>query len=380
MLIRSLLLFLLIYTFVRNTNLDKSIKICIIGLTLMVLCGIAKEILIFLNLDYWHYNLLIYSFQCLIILTYLIFYNNDIFVEQLKWFIPLISSYIFILLYKSDAEGGIIFAFLCLWMILFLHQNFTKRTFIPLVLMSLSMIYVEASIILLIVAVMMVIAFDQYASSIESKNFRNMELFQRKLLSHQYEEIKEIYMNMRGWRHDYHNHLQTMKAYLAMNELTELDEYIFKLQQDLDAVDNLVKSGNIMMDAILNSKISIMICHNIKVDFKVILPQELKISDVDLCVIVSNLLENAIEACVQIPVEERFIRIYSEVHGSQFYLSIQNSAKYDLDFNDKNYISNKRGEHGFGMKRVQLLVDKYNGFLNLQNEPGIFASEITIPL
>ena len=380
MFIRSLLLFLLIYTFVRNTNLDKNIKIYLIGLVLMVLCGITKEILIFLNFDYWYYNFLIYGFEILIILIYLIFYNNDVFIEQLRWFIPLILSYIFILLYKPYASGGIIFALVCLWIILFFHEGFNKRTFIPLILMSFSMTFVEASNILLITTVIMVIAFDQYSSSMESENFRNMELFQRKLLSHQYEEIKDIYMNMRGWRHDYHNHLQAMKAYLAMNELRELDEYIFKLQQDLDEVDDLVKSGNIMMDAILNSKISIMIRHNIRVDFKAILPQELKISDVDLCVIVSNLLENAIEACMEIPVDERFIRIYSEVHGSQFYLSIQNSAKDNLDFNARNYISNKRGEHGFGMKRVQLLVDKYNGFLNLQNEPGIFASEITIPL
>lgn len=380
MFIRSLLLFLLIYTFVRNTNLDKSIKSCIIGLSLMILCGITKEVLLFLNLDYWYYNLLIYGFQCLIILMYLIFYNNDVFIEQLKWFITLISSYIFILLYKLDVGGGVIFAFICLWIILLFHRSFTKRTFFPLVFMSLAMICVEDSNLLLIATVMMVIAFDQYASSMESENFRNMELFQRKLLSHQYEEIKEIYMNMRGWRHDYHNHLQTMKAYLAMNELKELDEYLFKIEKDLDAVDDLVKSGNIMMDAILNSKISIMMQHNIKVEFKAILPQKLKISDVDLCVMISNLLENAIEACMKIPEKYRFIRIFSEVHGSQFYLSIQNSAKNDLDFNAKNYISNKRGEHGFGMKRVQLLVDKYNGFLNLQNEPGIFASEITIPL
>ena len=379
MFIRSLLLFLLIYSFARNTNLDKNIRIYVIGIVLMVLCGITKEIIVFFNLDYWYYNFLIYGFQGFIISIYLIFYNNDVFIEQLRWFVPLVLSYIFIVSYKPYVGGGIIFAFICLWIILLFHKNVTKRTFIPLILMSLSMIFVEASNSLLIAIVMMVIAFDQYASSKESESYRNMELFQRKLLSHQYAEIKDIYMNMRGWRHDYHNHLQTMKAYLSMNELNELDEYLFKVEKDLDAVDNLVRSGNVMMDAILNSKISIMRRHNIKVDFKAILPEYLKISDVDLCVMVSNLLENAIEACVQIPVDGRFIRIYAEVYGSQFYMSIQNSSKDNSDFNARNYISNKRGEHGFGMKRVQLLVDKYNGFLNLQNEPGIFASEITIP-
>lgn len=379
MLIRILMLFLLIYTFYRNTSLDKNPRIQIIGLALMALCSIGKESLSFLGIDCWYYSLLIYGFQTTVILVYLIFYNNDVFFEQLKWFIPLISSYILIFIFKLDAGGGIIFAFICLWIILFIHKNFTKRTLIPLACMTISMLCIEASNILLITTIMLIIAFDQHADSIKSDNFRNMELFQRKLISHQYEEIKDIYMNMRGWRHDYHNHLQAMKAYLAMNELKELENYLFKIEKDLDEVDDLVKSGNIMMDAILNSKISIMMRQNIKVDFKAVLPEEMKISDVDLCVMVSNLLENAIEACIKIPVEHRFIRIYSEVHGSQFYLSIQNSAENDLGFNERNYISNKRGEHGFGMKRVQLLVDKYNGFLNLQNEPGIFASEITIP-
>lgn len=379
MLVRILLLFLLLYTFIRNTNLDKNIKMKIIGLILIILCSISKEVLIFLNLDYWYYNLLIYGLQITIISIYLIFYNNDVFIEQLKWFVPLILSYIFVMSFKQNVKGGIIFAFICLWIIIIVHKNFTKKMYIYLIIMTLFMICVKESVIFFISIVIMVITFDQYATSIESDNIKNMEIFQRKLLSHQYEEIKEAYINMRGWRHDYHNHLQAMKAYLYMNELKELDEYLFKLEKDLDEVDSLVKSGNLMMDAILNSKITIMMNYNINVDFKAILPEKIKIADVDLCVMVSNLLENAIEACLKIPQEHRFIRVFSEVYGSQFYLSIQNSAMENLDFNAQNYISNKRGEHGFGMKRVQLLVDKYNGFLNLQNEPGIFASEITIP-
>lgn len=379
MLVRILLLFLLLYTFIRNTNLDKNIKIKIIGLILIILCSISKEVLIFLNLDYWYYNLLIYGLQIMIISIYLIFYNNDVFVEQLKWFVPLILSYIFIMFFKQNVKSGIIFTFICLWIIIIVHKNFTKKMYIYLIIMTLFMICVKESVIFFISIVIMVITFDQYATSIESDNIKNMEMFQRKLLSHQYEEIKEAYINMRGWRHDYNNHLQAMKAYLSMNQLKELDEYLFKLERDLDEVDSLVKSGNLMMDAILNSKITIMMNYNINVDFKAILPEEIKITDVDLCVMVSNLLENAIEACLKIPQEQRFIRVFSEVYGSQFYLSIQNSAMENLDFNAQNYISNKRGEHGFGMKRVQLLVDKYNGFLNLQNEPGIFASEITIP-
>lgn len=206
------------------------------------------------------------------------------------------------------------------------------------------------------------------------------ETFQQELLGHQYDEIKTIYLNMRGWRHDYHNHLQVLKAHLAAGKPEEANVYLDELEQDLDRVDTYIKSGNLMIDAILNSKLSLAGQRRIAVNCKVQAPPQLSVEDVDLCVILGNLLDNAMEACDQIPEHQRFLRIYLAVHQSQLYLSIQNSAREELNFNERNYITGKRGSHGFGMRRVQAVVDKYEGFLNLANEPGIFAAEVTLPL
>ncbi len=220
------------------------------------------------------------------------------------------------------------------------------------------------------------IIFMNYQSSFE----KTTQYFQQNVLHNQYEEIKNIYLNMRGWRHDYHSHLQTIKAYLALNQFDEVQQYLSDLEKDLSRVDSYVKSGNLMADAILNSKISIAESRNINVICKAELPEEIVIADIDMCVILGNLLDNAIEACLKIEEGKRFIRIYIAMMKNQLYISIQNSAKEELDFNERNYISTKRGEHGLGMKRVKILIDKYNGYLNLQNEPGIFASEVTVPL
>ena len=206
------------------------------------------------------------------------------------------------------------------------------------------------------------------------------ELFQRDILSCQYEEVKEIYLNMRGWRHDYHNHLQVMKAQIAAGQMEEMKGYLDDLEQNLDRVDTYIKSGNLMADAILNSKLSLAGQKGIRVNCKAVLPETLSVEDVDLCVLLGNLLDNALEACEKIPVEQRFLRIYMVVNKSQLYLSIQNSAREELDFNERNYISTKRGSHGLGMKRVKALADKYEGYLTLANEPGIFAAEVTLPL
>lgn len=206
------------------------------------------------------------------------------------------------------------------------------------------------------------------------------EQFRRDLMEHQYEEIKGVYMDMRGWRHDYHNHMQVMKAQLALGNLEEIQEYLNALEKELDHVDTLVKSGNLMTDAILNSKLTLARRQKIRINCNAKIPERISVEDVDLCVILGNLMDNALEACKQIAEENRFLRIYMKVNKSQLYFSIQNSAKEDPDFNEQNYITKKRGNHGLGMKRVQTTVEKYQGYLNLANEPGIFAAEVTIPL
>ncbi|MCI8529983.1 MAG: GHKL domain-containing protein [Lachnospiraceae bacterium] len=206
------------------------------------------------------------------------------------------------------------------------------------------------------------------------------ERFQRDILGQQYEEIKEIYLNMRSWRHDYHNHLQVMKAQLWAGRVEEMRKYLNELEITLDSVDTYVKSGNLMADAILNSKLSLARQKGIQVNCKAVLPEVISIEDVDLCVLLGNLLDNALEACEQIPVEGRFLRVYMVVNKAQLYASIQNSAKEELNFNERHYISTKKGNHGLGMKRVKALIDKYEGYLNLANEPGIFAAELTLPL
>lgn len=214
-----------------------------------------------------------------------------------------------------------------------------------------------------------------------SQNFiRNTSEFQNQIMLHHYEEVTSVYLNMRGWRHDYHNHIQSIKAYLSLQQYDCVEDYLQELEIDLNKVDHLVRSGNLMVDAILNSKLTLAKNRNIFVVCKVMVPEQLSISDVDLCVMLGNLLDNAIEACEPLEEDKRFIRIYSDIVHSQFYFSILNSAIEDTTFQQKNYISDKRGEHGHGMKRVKLTVDKYDGYLNLKNEPGVFASEIMIPV
>lgn len=209
---------------------------------------------------------------------------------------------------------------------------------------------------------------------------RRISAYQNKLLKNEIEEVHNIYLTMRGWRHDYHNHMQSLKAYLAMDRLEEAAEYLDELERDLDDINLLLHTGNINADAILNSKISLAIKKGIRVDYKATVPETLAVSDIDLCAVIGNLIDNAVEACEKTEPKEQFIRLYIGVLRQQLYLSVSNATNELVRKFDEEYISTKRGNHGHGLKRINHIVEKYGGYINRKNEPGVFVTEIMLPL
>ena len=204
--------------------------------------------------------------------------------------------------------------------------------------------------------------------------------FQDSVLKKQRDEVENVYNTMRGWRHDYHNHMQTLKAYLSMNQTKEMGTYLDHLEEDLDSIDIAIKTGNTSVNAILSSKVSIAQKNDINVNCKATVPPQLKISDVHLCTIIGNLLDNAIESCQKVEPDKRFIRIYIGLFKEQLYISITNATNQTRRQKLIELITTKKGEHGFGLRRIDKIVTQYDGYLNRKNEPGVFATEIMLPL
>ena len=210
---------------------------------------------------------------------------------------------------------------------------------------------------------------------------RQIERFQSELIEKQTREIQNMYRQVRGWRHDYRNHIQNMKIQLSEKNYEKLDGYLDQLADDLDTVDTVIKTGNVMADAILNSKLSIAEKLNVRLNVKANIPEGLSISDVELCSVLGNMLDNAVESCASLPESERFMRVYIGKLKGQLYLSVQNSAG-DVRKEKGFYISTKDdpGQHGYGLFRIDRIAKKYGGYVNRQNEEGVFATEIMIPI
>ena len=122
---------------------------------------------------------------------------------------------------------------------------------------------------------------------------KRIEAYQSDLIRKYCDEVESMYTKMRGWRHDYHNHIQALQASMALENYDEVNAYLRQLNDDLTNVDTTVKTGRVMVDAILNGKMNIAAQNKIAVKAKAKIPEGVPVTNVDLCVIIGNLLDNA---------------------------------------------------------------------------------------
>ena len=209
---------------------------------------------------------------------------------------------------------------------------------------------------------------------------KRIAAYQRELIETHYQEVENMYRQIRGWRHDYRNHIQTMKVLAANGDLEALKNYLSELETDLNTVDTVVKTGNAMADAILNSKISLAQSRRTAVHCDAHIPVQLKMSELDLCCIIGNLFDNAIEASLQLPEEQRLIRVYMDMKGTQLYISFTNfTASKKLPKLGKRFATTKGDGHGFGLVRIDSIIERLDGYLSRNSEDGAFTTEILIP-
>ncbi len=192
-------------------------------------------------------------------------------------------------------------------------------------------------------------------------------------------EVRSIHKEMRGYKHDFHHHLQTLKGQIESGEIERAVAYIEELNKALMNMDTLLKTGNVSLDAILSAKIAQAKAENISVTVKANVPDSLTISDAELSIIVGNLLDNAIEACRTVS-GERFIRIYATMKGNMLYFSMLNTAGEKKKKIGSLFATQKDGMHGFGLRRAEAILEEHGGWVKYNSEDGAFTSEFLVPV
>lgn len=210
------------------------------------------------------------------------------------------------------------------------------------------------------------------------KTYLNLVEYQTEQSEKHLNEVRSIHKEMRGYKHDFHHHLQALKGQLEAGEVERALAYIEQLDNQLMNVDTLLKTGNVSLDAIFSAKISQAKAENIAVTVKANVPDALTISDLELSIIIGNLLDNAIEACRTVT-GERFIRIYISMKGTMLYFSMLNAAGAKKKKTGSLFATHKDGVHGFGLRRAEAILEEHGGWVKYNSEDGAFTSEFLVP-
>ncbi len=209
---------------------------------------------------------------------------------------------------------------------------------------------------------------------------KRIAAYQNGLMETHYREVEIMYRKMRGWRHDSRNHIQVLKSLAEAGDLDALKKYLGELDTEINTVDTVIKTGNKMTDAILNSKISLARSKNIPVKADAHVPVALTTPAIDLSIILGNLFDNAIEASLALPEGKRMIRVYMDMKNTQLYLSFTNFTANKKRRKLNGRFSTTKGQgHGFGLLRIDKLVEQHGGYLSRNSEDGAFTTEILLP-
>lgn len=238
---------------------------------------------------------------------------------------------------------------------------------------------ITAALLLIIITVVMLILYFSLRHSfqklrqMDSINQRNLELEKEQYLS-----LQQKNNDLRKFRHDFHNHIISLQELVRKEQYTELADYINALSME-EIQTYAVSVGNTIADAIINHTIS-RLEPSVQFHYGGQFSKNYFLTDMDLCILFSNLLDNAREAVELCDAANREINLDITADKSTFILTVENSSRPYLPEEIHNLQTKKANKknHGFGLANIRDVVNKYHGAMNLKYADGFFSVYISI--
>ena len=204
---------------------------------------------------------------------------------------------------------------------------------------------------------------------------------QNELLAKNYQVAKESYESNARLYHDMENHFSMIQSYLADGKVEEARAYLDRLGKDRAAYSVERFTGIEAVDYILSQKAELARQQNIETSIHAEYPKDCKIDPVDLCTILTNLLDNALEACRKLPEASAKILSVTIRRINQFIIiQIANSCIEEPVISKGNFKTSKtdKRHHGWGMKNVRLAVEKYHGTMEYEYNKNMFIVSVML--
>lgn len=237
-----------------------------------------------------------------------------------------------------------------------------------------------ASIILVTANIAVFYIIDKQNELIETKE---KLLFTEKHINNQvihYQDLYKYQNEMRIFRHDIRNRLVSL---IGLLKQSQTEKAISEMESNLNWInemnDNIVNSGNPVIDAILQSKLRDAKEKGISIEIFIRFSADVEIDEIELGIILGNALDNAIEAVEKITDgENKTIQFKLISTKDRISISIENPVKDNVDVNNLSTTKANKFFHGYGVERIKQIARKYDGFANFTCENSIFTTNINM--
>ena len=218
--------------------------------------------------------------------------------------------------------------------------------------------------------------------SIEKEKEYEFIQYQNELLVKSIEDNQTVSDEWHRIRHDFNNHMSCIDMLLQMENIEKARNYIQKLTKFSEMQTVGVCVGNTIADAVIRQKLILAKQHQINMEIKGEISSKLQMEEPDLCALMSNSLDNAIEATCQIEdIAKRKIQLTITEKAHELFIQVSNNVKEDIG-QQKVLITTKKDtkRHGVGMRSMHITVEKYKGHLSWQCKEKVFTLNIVLPI
>ena len=200
---------------------------------------------------------------------------------------------------------------------------------------------------------------------------------QFKLAQAEFASLKELQQNAAAYRHDMRHHLTLLQGLAAENRMADIKEYLRTAQSDIDAITPVRFCENETVNLILSAYAAKAAQAGISLSSEATLPDALLLSDTELCSLLANALENAINAAGKVAEREgRIIRLRVYSKNNKLCVDVRNTFMTEPEFSEGLPTTPQDG-HGFGVKSMARIVEKHGGVYRFMVKDGWFIFQAT---
>ena len=238
---------------------------------------------------------------------------------------------------------------------------------------------------MVLILLMNIVIFKLYLSLSKEKElqcFNTVYEQQLNLCNQHMKEKESVMMELRNARHDIKQHFTVLMELLDQHENKTALQYLEKII-DMEPIDNIsvCNTENLVIDSLINAKYAIAIKKQIDFTFDIHIPMQLPFSSADLCIILGNVLDNAIEASAKVKINARYINLYMRLDKNILIITVINPYIGKVNINKNGKLLTQKEipiYHGIGLESVQKVVDKYHGGMFIKFSDQKFVIKITL--